>query len=372
MTMQKVARAAVLGEFGAPLEIREFEIVDPEPGGLVLEMEVATVCGSDVHNWLGHTGGRLVPPVIPGHEGVGRIVAMGKGADTDSQGTPLSIGDRIVWGHANCNRCYGCTVLNDETMCSNRFIGMLTSSDRSPYLHGTFATHAHVHPRAGRLRVPDAVGSEIASAASCALRSVVAAFDRLGPLDYRHSVLIQGAGPLGLFATAVASTYSPRRVVVVGAPDARLELARELGADATVSIDAHPDAGDRAALLRELTDGRGPDVIFEFTGSDRAFGEGVDVAGLKARYVMAGAVGGVSQPVSSAQVIFKNLTVIGSLGATIGHYVDALKFVERYSDRFPWDRLVGPGRFSLDDTTAALQSTSDLKETKAVILPQGL
>ena len=367
--MTQTARAAVLTEFGKPLQIQEFEILAPKPGGLVVAVEAATVCGTDVHNWLGHVS-RLVPPVVPGHEAVGRVVAIGEGADTDSQGSPLAIGDRVVWGHANCNKCYACTVLQDETLCSDRFIGMLTSSRQAPYLHGTFADHAHIHPRAGRIRVPDAIGSEIASAASCAMRSVVAAFVRLGPLDYRHTVLIQGSGPLGLFATAIASTVSPRSVIVVGAPDSRLELAMELGADATVSIEHFPEHAARAERVRGLTDGRGADVIFEFAGSDRAFGEGVDMAAPKARYVMAGSVGGAPQPVSAAQVIFKNLTVIGSLGASIGAYVDALHFIERYRDRFPWSRLIGPGRYSLDEATAALENTRDLKETKAVILPQ--
>ena len=170
---------------------------------------------------------------------------------------------------------------------------------RPPYLHGTFADHAHIHPRAGRIRVPDAVSSELASAASCALRSVIAEFDRLGALDYRDTVLIQGAGPLGLFATAVASMHAPRRLIVIGAPDARLELAEEFGADATISIEAYPDLAERTAIVHELTQGRGADVLFEFAGSAHAFGEGVEMAAPKARYVMAGAVGGTPRPVSA-------------------------------------------------------------------------
>jgi L-iditol 2-dehydrogenase len=73
--------------------------------------------------------------------------------------------------------------------------------------------------------------------------------------------------------------------------------------------------------------------------------------------------------VSAPLLIQRNLTVIGSLGATIGAYADALEFIERFNDRFAWDRLVGPGRYSLEDATLALQRTSDLEETKAVILP---
>jgi L-iditol 2-dehydrogenase len=95
--MTDVARAAVLTEFGKPLEIRKFPILGPEPGGLVVAVEAATVCGTDVHNWQGHTSS-LKPPVVPGHEGVGRIVAFGDHAEADSRGTPLALGDRVVWG----------------------------------------------------------------------------------------------------------------------------------------------------------------------------------------------------------------------------------------------------------------------------------
>ena len=82
--MTDVARAAVLTEFGKPLEIREFPILGPEPGGLVVTVEAATVCGTDVHNWQGHTSS-LKPPVVPGHEGVGRIIAFGDHAEADSR-----------------------------------------------------------------------------------------------------------------------------------------------------------------------------------------------------------------------------------------------------------------------------------------------
>ena len=85
--MTDVARAAVLTEFGKPLEIRKFPILGPEPGGLVVAVEAATVCGTDVHNWQGHTSS-LKPPVVPGHEGVGRIIAFGDHAEADSRGTP--------------------------------------------------------------------------------------------------------------------------------------------------------------------------------------------------------------------------------------------------------------------------------------------
>jgi L-iditol 2-dehydrogenase len=362
-------RAAVHVASNEPLEIREFPLTEPGPGELLVEIDAATVCGTDVHNWQGAAGGRLRPPVVPGHEGVGRIVSFGDGERVDSRGAALAAGDRIVWGHAACGSCYGCTILRDETLCERRVIGMLRSAEEPPFLHGTFADYAYVHPRAGRIRVPDSVDSEKASAASCALRSVMAAFERLGPLDSRHTVVVQGTGPLGLFAVAVAATHSPSTLIAIGAPHNRVECALALGADHAIDIEAHPDPAERVDMVRKLTSGRGADVVFEFTGSSPAMGEGVLLAARKARYVMAGAVNTKPAPVSVETIISKNLTIVGSLGATIGAYASALEFIERFDDALVWDGLLGPGRYGLREATTALERTAALAETKAVIRP---
>lgn len=365
----RAARAAVHVGNNEPLEIREFPLSDPGPGELLVEIDIATVCGTDVHNWQGAAGGRLRLPVIPGHEGVGRVLKFGGREPVDSRGTALAVGDRIVWGHAACGSCYGCTILRDETLCEHRVIGMLRSAEEPPFLHGTFADYAYVHPKAGRIRVPDSVDSEKASAASCALRSVMAAFERLGPLDSRHTVVIQGTGPLGLFAVAVAATHSPRALIAIGAPRNRVECALALGADHAIDIAEHTDPGERADMVRNMTRGRGADVIFEFTGSSQAMGEGILMAAGKARYVMAGAVNTKPASVSVEAIIAKNLTIVGSLGATIGAYASALEFIERFDDALVWDGLLGPGRYGLRAATTALERTAALAETKAVIKP---
>ena len=95
--LPKTSRAAVLAAPRQRVEIREIEILPPEPGALVVRVEAATVCGTDVHIWEGD----LQPewPVGLGHEMVGRVVALGEGVVRDAADAPLAIGDRIVWGH---------------------------------------------------------------------------------------------------------------------------------------------------------------------------------------------------------------------------------------------------------------------------------
>jgi L-iditol 2-dehydrogenase len=176
-----------------------------EPGALLVRMTAATVCGTDVHVRDGAVDAaraRLSYPVILGHEMAGRVVALGAGPATDSVGQRLEVGDRIVWTHGMCGRCRNCVVEGQPSLCLHRRRYMSESAATYPYLNGGFAEYGYVYPTSGRVKVPDDVPDEVAAASSCALRTVVHGFDRLGPLDERHTVVIQGTGPLGLFSLA--------------------------------------------------------------------------------------------------------------------------------------------------------------------------
>jgi threonine dehydrogenase-like Zn-dependent dehydrogenase len=364
-------RAAVVTGWGEPLELREFPLTAPGEGALLVGVDRATICGSDVHAWDGALAKSfdIELPIILGHETVGRIVAFGDGARQDSVGTPLRRGDRVVWEHEACGHCYECTVLRLGTMCPNRRMGFLMAADEPPHFHGGFAEYAYVRPKAGRLRVPDDVESEWAAAASCGLRTMVDAMQRVGPIDYRHTVVIQGAGPLGLFATAMAAMQSPKRLIVIGGPAARLEVAAEWGADVTIDIGTHATAEERLGLVHDATDGRGADVVLELSGARTAIGEGVRLAAVNGRYLVAGTVGGDEQPILGHLIARRNLTIIGSLGAEIDAYYKAMELLRAQRGRFDWNRLMG-GRYSLDDATTALRRMQDFSETKAVLVPE--
>src|SRR5581483_6001725 len=281
-----VSRAAVVREFQAPIVIEEVPVpAEPEPGAILARIEMCSICGTDVHLWQGSLATRVELPVILGHEMVGRIVAIGSGQRRDTVGQPLRIGERITWTHTSCGSCFFCTVAQQPTLCQNARRYMYERMDRPPYLLGGFAEYGYVLPDSGRIRVPDNVPNELASLSSCALRSVMNAFDVLGAIGASEVVVVQGAGPLGLLATAVAKIGGARRVVTIGAPDARLAIATEFGADETISIErtTHEERTDR---VRALTDGRGADIVMEFTGHPGAFNEGLDLIRRGGRYVV--------------------------------------------------------------------------------------
>jgi L-iditol 2-dehydrogenase len=363
-------RAAVVTDWGADLQLREFPVLAPEPGALLVRVERAAICGSDVHAWDGALASTFAIdlPIVLGHETVGRVVAIGDGAEVDAVGQPVRIGDRVIWAHAACGRCFECAVMRTPTLCPNREIGFLRSAEEAPHFHGGFAEYAFVPPRSGRLRVPDDVKSEWAAAASCALRTVVDAVERLGAVDSRHSVVIQGAGPLGLFSTAVLGLHSPRRIIVIGGPPERLAVAREWGADVTISVDEATTAEERLALVRDATDGRGADVVCEMSGARSAFAEGLTMAAPSGRYLMCGTLAGVEHPAQAGLITRRNLTVIGSLGAEIDAYYKALELLRLHRDRYDWDRLIG-GSYALEDATTALRNMQSFAETKAILVP---
>ena len=217
----------------------------------------------------------------------------------------------------------------------------------------------------GRVRVPDNVPNELASMASCAFRSVMNAYDVLEGVGATDTVVIQGVGPLGLLATAMAKIAGARRVVALGGPDARLELASQFGADEVISVErtSHEERLDR---VRALTGGRGADIVMEFTGHPDAFGEGLDLARRGARYVVVGQLGQGTTTIKPSLIVAKNLRVLGSFSGQAKAYWKALDFVSKHVGNIPFERMIS-NRYTLEDVNLALTRMKNFEEIKPII-----
>jgi threonine dehydrogenase-like Zn-dependent dehydrogenase len=213
------------------------------------------------------------------------------------------------------------------------------------------------------------VPTEWASAASCALRTVVHSFDRIGRINPWETVVIQGAGPLGLFATALADHLGAGRIVTLGAPDARLDIARDFGATDTVSVLEVPDAEDRVSAVRELL-GDGADVVFEFSGARTAFTEGLGMIREGGRYMVTGQIDGPGKevPVRPGFITRQQLTIMGTWSGHIAEYYKALEFVRNTRDTYDFGALV-PNRYGLAEVTDALSRMRAQDDIKPVIVP---
>lgn len=365
MTLPATSKAAVLRRFGTPLRIEEVPIPrEVEPGAIITKIDVCSICGTDVHLWQGSLSLKVDLPVIIGHEMVGRVVALGPGSDRDSIGQEIRLGDRIVWTHTACGSCFFCTVARQPALCDNRRAYMYETMERPPHLLGGFSEYGYVLPESGRVRVPDGVSNELASLASCAFRSVMNAFSQLGAIDPTETVVVQGAGPLGLLATAVAKAAGAERVIVIGAPAARLRMAEEFGASLTLSIEEH-SAEERLAIVRDHTKGRGADIVLEFTGIPAAVNEGLELIRKGGRYLLVGQLGTKETSLQPSMIVKKNLTLLGSFSGDARSYWKALQFLANHPE-LPFEQMIS-NRYKLAEVNTAMERMRSYQEIKPVI-----
>ncbi|OHT18257.1 zinc-binding dehydrogenase [Edaphosphingomonas haloaromaticamans] len=357
----QTGRATVLVEPNR-IETWNVPIVDPEPGGALVRLVVGGVCGSDVHLLSGEAG--VMPfPIILGHEGIGRIEKLG-GIDKDYAGVPVKPGDLVYWSPiAACHRCYSCNVL-DETPCDNsRFF-----EDAKKPNWGSYADFAWLPNGLAFFKLPDGSDPLAVAALGCALPTVLRGFDRCGPVRVGETVVVQGAGPVGLSAVLVAAQAGARDVIVVDGVDQRLDVARSLGATATISLKDNPE--ERRRKIYDLTGPAGPTLVVEAAGVLPAFPEGVDLTGIHGRYIILGLWGAIgTQPISPRDMTTKNLTIAGATFPKPKHYYLAMHLAAQLQEKVPLAGLVSH-RFAIEDAPKALEAVRKGQVVKAVIDPE--
>ena len=355
--------AAVVTGVDQPLEIQRVPLPELEPGAMLARVEAATLCGTDVHRWHGSDAG--IMPYIPGHETAMSIVEM-NGPRWDNLGEPLKVGDKIISCYPSCGHCYYCTVAMQSNVCPERISYGHQRVDQFPHILGGCAEYHYVPPHGEIVRIPEEVPLAQAASSACALRTVLHGFERLGPVLPHETVVVQGAGPLGLYAVTAARDHGAARVLVIGAPEGRLQVARELGADDTLNIDEALDPADRKAWVLDQTGGRGPDIVIQVAAT-AAIPEGLDFIRRGGRYVSIGAGGG-DATIPAGIFMAKHVNVIGVYTTQGRHYHQALQFLASKQKQYPFERILS-GTYSLDQTSEAMEAMASFSIVKPVILP---
>ncbi len=360
-------RASVLPAPGRLQELRELPDPELEPGSVLLETVASEVCGTDVHLRHGRLTG--VPyPIIPGHVSVGRILES-RGVEEDALGASLAPGDVVTFldVHEVCNACWHCLVGRQPNRCPSRRVYGITYGVADGLLGG-WADRIHLRPGVRILKLPEGLDADDVIGGGCGLFTGFAAVDR-AEVRLGDTVLVQGSGPVGLAAAAFAGLAGAARVLMFGAPADRLELARAMGVDACWHIgETTPE--ERAEAVRDLTGGRGPDVVIEAAGAPAALPEALDLVRDGGRYVVAGHYTDAG-PVSlnpHTQLNRKHVDVRGQWGTDFHHLARALAVFGRNRERLPFRRIVG-ARYGLDRTNEALDDVEMLRVTKAVVDP---
>ena len=358
-------RAAVLAGFHQPLEIREYPAPGPPaPGATVARVEMAGICGTDVHLWHGQLP--IPVPVILGHETVGHIAALGLGLDCDWRGEPLAVGDRVTWASSIvCGECYYFRVKRQPTRCLKRkAYGISYCADEPPHLHGGYAEYIVLRPGTAIFKLPDSLATESVVGAGCALWTAIHGVERMG-ITWGDVVVVQGAGPVGLAAVAVAREAGASKIIVIGGPQHRLERASRFGAD--VTIDLTPDCKEK--VLASTPGGFGADVVIECVGHPAAVAEGIEYCRDGAKMLVLGQYGDAGPtPFNPHHITRKQLQLHGSWGFEPRHVHAALELLARSADRYPFAASV-THRFPLEQANAALETTRDWLSGKSVIVP---
>jgi L-iditol 2-dehydrogenase len=354
-----MVRAVVMPAPGAPLELREFE--RPQGDGVLLETLASEVCGTDVHLWHGQLAG--VPyPIIPGHVSVGRVADSDGALDVD--GNPLREGQVVTFldVYGTCGRCWYCTVGHATTRCPHRKVyGVTLSSDDG--LLGGWGEYIHLRPGVHVIPLPDSLDWRAFMAGGCGMPTALHAVT-LADVAFGDCVVIQGAGPVGLCAAALAQLRGAGQVIVIGGPAIRLEAARKLGADVVIGL----DEPDRVERVRELTNGRGADVTIEATGVPDAVPEGMRMTRDAGRYVIVGQYTNAGDTTFNPHLDLnqKHLEIRGCWGSDVGHLYRAIKVMAR--NAFPWAELI-TREYALDEAQDALEAVERQTVVKALIVP---
>lgn len=250
--------------------LESWPVPEPGPEEVVVQIKSVGICASDLKCYLGaplfwgdaHREGYCQPPVIPGHEFVGEVVALGEGAGIKYG---LDLGDLAVSEQiVPCWRCrfckngqyWMCQFSHDVYGFRQRTIGAMAEYMRFP-------------SDALNYKVPDTIPLEHAvyiEPLACAIHAV-----QRGNIQFQDVVVIAGAGPLGLGMIAAARLLNPRLLISLDLDDSRLAVAQQCGAD----IGLNPSQVDVIDEVQKLTEGYGCDVYIEATGHPAAVEQGL-------------------------------------------------------------------------------------------------
>ncbi len=339
--MAEMGRAAIFKEIRKPFQLREFPVPEPEAGGLVVEIALTNICGSDLHIWRGDLDLArmgLTYPIILGHEMVGRVSRIGKDAGDDALGQPLKEGDRVVYTYyLPCGKCRAC-LRGAGHACMMSLASPIRSAEDPPHFVGGFATHYAVSRKQKVFKVPDSLSDTEVAGSNCALAQVIFGFEK-AKVELGDTVVVQGAGGLGLYACAVAKELGASKVIAIDAVPARLELARQFGADLVLDV-SKTEARDRISEVRGATDGWGADVVVEVAGFPEVVPEGIKMLGRCGRYLEIGNISAKRTYVADPSIIVgSNITIYGvSLYEPLALF-RAVEFLERTKARYPFAKI---------------------------------
>ena len=270
-TLPKTAHVALLtGE--KKIEVKEFPIPELGDDDILVKVEGAGVCGTDVHEWKCDPFGLI--PVTLGHEGTGEVVAVGKNVKFDTAGKPIGVGDKIVTSVISCGECYACRMVPGRTnLCDKQGVFGLIGDKPDDHLNGWFADYMVIKGGKGvtYFQVNDLnLNQRMLLELACVCVHALERSQATGLIKFGSKVLLQGCGPVGLMMISVLRAAGVNHIVAIDGTPKRLEMAKKLGAKTVISFKEITSLEERVNLVKKAANGVGVDFAFQCTGAPMA------------------------------------------------------------------------------------------------------
>ena len=361
--MQISAQISQFHGTGKPFEIREMPVT-LTPENILVRVSLSTICGSDLHTVSGRRGADT--PCVLGHEIVGTIAAPTH--LQSATGKPLNAGDRVTWSlMASCGTCEYCVNRALPQKCETLFKYGHARSEGSAALSGGFASHIQLRPGTAVYHIPDSVTDGEAAPVNCAFATVINGLTTIGTYP-NESVVIHGAGMLGIYAACYLREQDYNIVAVVDINEERLRIAKRFGATHTfnpekISIEAID------STLKQLTNGRGVDLGVEVSGATSGLPNLVTWAAIGGRVLTLGYVyPNAHTAVDAHHLVTKCLTLRGVHNYHYTALGTALHFVEENRSRYPFAELIGK-TYPLTDINTAFEHAMRQEKIRIAIAP---
>lgn len=339
-------KAARIMEPQKALEISEVPIPKPNGVEVLVKVKAVGVCHSDLHLWEGgyDTGDGFMKvtdrgvkfPVIPGHEIVGTVTEIGSAV----QG--ITVGDNVlVYPWIGCGNCAACRIGNDNVCDTPRSLGV--------FQNGGYAEYALV-PHFKFLAKVTGIDLDGAASLACSGLTAYTAVKKSNATSQSNMVIF-GAGGLGLMGVQIARAITNANIIIVDIDDAKLQTAKELGADHAVNS-KDPDAVQK---IMTLCGGKGADCIIDFVNAPPTVKMGLAVIRKRGTMTLVGLFGGAID-LSLVSIPLKAITIQGAYTGNYNDMVELLNLAKR--------GVINPiisKRYALADANTALE---DLKSRK--------
>lgn len=314
-----------------------FPLPELKKGEILVKVEYTTICASDIHSY---TGARKTPlPTILGHEIVGKIADLPKKTLLkDYKGTALKIGDRITWSVFSSDPGSYYARQGIPQKSDNLFkYGHEKITEKHPF-SGGLAEYCCLKPNTTVIKIKDSLPPQVAAPINCSVATVAAAIGSAGGCKNKN-VVISGAGMLGIMAAAMAKSQKAKQIIMTDIRVDRLNTSLKFGATHIAQFKEE----DNLIVddIRELTEGRGADLVLEMSGMNNSMELSLDLLRIGGKAVWIGAVfPQASLSIKGEQIVRNLLNIHGQHNYTPEDLYTAVEFIQSNQSRYPFIELV--------------------------------